>query len=603
MGLSLVLIAPTWLLGMPAPAGAAGEVIAGYAGDPGGAQGNAGDGGPATAALLSSPYGVAVDGAGNTYVADSTNHRIRKVSPGGVITNFAGSPVGVPGDSGNGGPATSALLTFPQEVATDAAGNVYITESTSHRVRRVDTSGVITLFAGSASGVSGNTGDGAAATGALLNTPFGVAADTAGNVYIADGGNKRIRRVDPLGVITNFAGSAAGVPGNSGDGGPATAALLGGPIDVATDSAGRVYIVDGNRVRRVDTLGVIANFAGSAANAAGNTGDGGPATAALLSTPVAVAVDGADHVYLTDANNRRVRRVGAGSGTITNFAGSPSGTFGNSGDGGPAASALLGNPWGLAATSSGTVYVADVNANRVREVASPTVPDPPTGVTATGSGPVTVAWTPPVDDGGSPITGFTVTASPGGATFTAGPSASSRVVTGLAPGTYTFTVVAANAAGNSLPSAASNPVTIIVAAPLSPPSAPLNAVAAGGSTAQVSWDPPASDGGSPITEYFVYATRSLDDPLNPPGNGIPTLTRWPAGTARSLTISGLAPGIYTFRIRAVNAVGLSPQSIRSNPVIINGSAPPPSPTPEPSSEARLVVGGPTTPDEICLRLS
>src|ERR1019366_9345320 len=197
-----------------------------------GTSGNIGDNGPATGAQLNYPTGVAVDSAGNLYIADQYNHRIRKVS-NGVITTVAGS--GTAGFSGDNGPATSAQLYYPAGVAVDAAGNLYIADQYNHRIRKVS-NGVITTVAGS--GTAGFSGDNGPATSAQLSGPGGVAADSAGNLYIADTSNYRIRKVSN-GVITTAAGGGSG-----GDNGPATSAQLNYPAGVAVDSAGNLYIAD-----------------------------------------------------------------------------------------------------------------------------------------------------------------------------------------------------------------------------------------------------------------------------------------------------------------------------------------------------------------------
>ena len=216
------------------------------------------DNGPAVNARLWDPQGVAVDGAGNLFIADSLNDRIRKVDASGTITTVAGT--GELGFSGDGGPATSARLSRPNDVAVDGAGNLFIADSGNNRIRKVDATGTISTVAGT--GRTGG-GDGGPAVQAQLHGPSGVAVDGAGNVFIADRYNYRIRKVDSAGVITTVAGT--GVRGSSGDGGPATSARLSGAEGVAVDGAGNVYIADeGNdRIRKVDSAGVITTVAGT----------------------------------------------------------------------------------------------------------------------------------------------------------------------------------------------------------------------------------------------------------------------------------------------------------------------------------------------------
>lgn len=265
--------------------------------------GFSGDGGPATAARLREPTGVVMDGAGNLYFADHFNHRIRKVDIGGIITTVAGT--GVVGFSGDGGPATAARLNFPAETEVDAAGNLYIADQLNDRVRKVNTSGIITTVVGT--GVAGFSGDGGPATAARLHEPIDLIFDGSGNLYIADHDNQRIRKVDAGGIITTVAGT--GVAGFSGDGGVATAANLNGPREVELDGAGNLYIVDtdNNRVRKVNAGGIITTVAGT--GVAGFSGDGGLATVAQLDGPNGAAVDGSGNLYIADRDNHRIRKV------------------------------------------------------------------------------------------------------------------------------------------------------------------------------------------------------------------------------------------------------------------------------------------------------
>jgi len=323
-----------------------------------GVAGFGGDGGPATAAQLNNPRGLALDSA-SLYMAEHGNNRVRRVDLAtGTITTFAGT--GVAGFGGDGGPATAAHFIRPIGVAL-RSGNIYIADTTNNRVRRVDlATGTITTFAGT--GVAGFGGDGGPATAAQLNAPNGLALDS-GNLYIAEAVGQRVRRVDlATGTITTFAGT--GVAGFGGNGGPAAAALLNGPLCLALDSA-NLYVAEysNNRVRRVDlATGTITTFAGT--GVAGFGGDGGPATAAQLNGPTYVA-GGSGNLYISENNNNRVRRVDLATGTITTFAGT--GTVGSAGDGGPATAAELRSPGGLA-VDSGNVYIADTANHRVRRV-------------------------------------------------------------------------------------------------------------------------------------------------------------------------------------------------------------------------------------------
>ena len=262
-----------------------------------------GDIGPAAMAQLDRPFGVAVDSAGVVYFADAFNHRIRRVDPSGAISTIAGA--GGWGYGGDGGPAIAARLDLPTSVAVDEAGNVYFADTENDRIRRVDPSGVIATVAGT--GQSGFNGDGGPAVQAQLDTPYGVAVDKAGNVFVADTFNHRIRRVDSSGAITTIAGN--GERGFGGDGGPAVEAQLNEPRGVAVDAGGAVYFSDeGNdRIRRVDPSGSIATVAGTEGN--GFNLESGPADQAQMDNPEGVAVDALGNVYFADTFNERVRML------------------------------------------------------------------------------------------------------------------------------------------------------------------------------------------------------------------------------------------------------------------------------------------------------
>jgi sugar lactone lactonase YvrE len=317
--------------------------------------GFSGDNGPATNAQLYYPQGLAVDSAGNIYIADTQNFRIRKVS-NGVITTVAGN--GVEGFSGDNGPATSAQLAYPQALAVDSAGNLYIAES-ANRVRKIS-NGVITTVAGN--GTQGFSGDNGPATSAQLFDPEGLTADSVGNLYIADAGNERIRKVSN-GVISTVAGN--GTPGFSGDNGPANSAQLSQPWGVAVDSAGNIYIADvqNARIRKISN-GVITTVAGN--GTAGFSGDNGSSTNAQLNGPFGVTVDSGGNLYIGDQSNSRIRKVS--SGIITTVAGNGMTIF--SGGNGPATSAVLSEPEGVATDPLGNLYIADFGNNRILKVSS-----------------------------------------------------------------------------------------------------------------------------------------------------------------------------------------------------------------------------------------
>lgn len=379
-----------------------------------GVAGFRGDNGPASAAQLNAPKGVASDMSGNVFIADSENHRIRKVAPNGIITTVAGSDPG----SGDGGPALAARLFAPGGIAVDASGNVFIADTNNHRVRRVGTDGTITTVAGTGSPGYSDNGSGQLAQ---LNAPVGLAFDRSGNLYIADSGNHAIRKLSQ-GFLTTVAGT--GVLGNSGDEGPATKAQLFNPNAIAFDASGAMYIADSsnNRIRRVTADGIIHNLAGEAkqglpglegdgeigdnakfsypsalavdsdgsvyvadrfndrirridpvtrrvSTVAGTDrgfgGDNGPATQAHLSLPTGIAFDSTHNLYITDYGNNRIRVVGR-NGTIQTIAGA--GKPGDAGDNGPALAALLNSPWHLAIGVQGIIYFSDQDNSRVRQL-------------------------------------------------------------------------------------------------------------------------------------------------------------------------------------------------------------------------------------------
>jgi len=376
-----------------------------------GGSGFNGDGVQATSATLNLPRGVAVDAAGNLYIADSYNSRVRKVSASGVITTVAGSgkqaaptdgvtatssslltPVSVALDAagnlffadsssgeickvssagtlnivagrprnvgestflGDGGVATKAVMNVPEGLGVDASGNLYVADSRNGRVRKV-TAGIIDTAAGNA--LSSALGDGGAAVSSPLASPAGVVADSSGNLFIADSSSARVRKVTPAGIISTVAGT--GYPGYGGDGGVATAAQLSAPAGLALDSTGDLYIADsGNqRIRKVTPAGIISTVAGGT----GTRPDGS------LTLPVSIAVDTAGNLYVADRSKQSVFKVAPG-GTLSKFAGT--GTSGFSGDGGPAVSAALSWPSGVALDAAGNLYIADSSNDRVRRVA------------------------------------------------------------------------------------------------------------------------------------------------------------------------------------------------------------------------------------------
>lgn len=335
-----------------------------YAGDGYGATssgGFSGDGGQATAAELYNPMGVAVDASGNIYISDDLNERIRRVTPLGIITTVAGN--GTPGFSGDGGPATNAELSEPAGLWVDASGNLYIIDYFIDAIRKVNTSGIITTVAGIPL-TNGYSGDGGQATAAELNEPEDIAFDNTGNFYITDWGNNRIRKVNTSGIISTVAGN--GVSGFSGDGGPATDAEL-TPAGVCLDVSNNLYITDeaGNRVRKVSSSGIISTIAGNGLT--GFSGDGGPATDAEFYYFGVITIDANNNLYVSDINNTRIRKIST-SGIISTIAGN--GLNGFSGDGGPATDAEFTYMPYIRCGVNNDLYICDTYNNRIRIISN-----------------------------------------------------------------------------------------------------------------------------------------------------------------------------------------------------------------------------------------
>jgi uncharacterized protein (TIGR03437 family) len=325
-----------------------------------GVAGFAGDAGPATAANLKFPAGVAFDSAGNMYIADSFNSRVRKVDKNGVITTFAGT--GDFGFSGDGGAPTQAVINRPYSLVFDPAGNLYIADTYNDSIRKITaSSGLISTIAGFQQGFGG---DGGPASGASFDTPTGMVMDTAGNLYVADTNNHRIRKIGTDGKISTFAGD--GNAADFGDGGPATSASLNGPVGLALDKLGNLYIADSasHRIRKISPDGTITTVAGNGIGGFG--GDQGPATQANLYYPKGVAVDPlSGNLYIADWLNSRIRVV-TPDGNIYTVAGN--GQYDYYGDGGPATSAALKFPWSVTVDAVGNVYVADDENSTIRRL-------------------------------------------------------------------------------------------------------------------------------------------------------------------------------------------------------------------------------------------
>ncbi|GAA4466583.1 hypothetical protein GCM10023093_20940 [Nemorincola caseinilytica] len=329
----------------------------------GGGSAGLGDGGAATNCQLYEPSGITTDAAGNMYIADRASHRIRKVNTAGIVSTIAGT--GIAGYLGDNGPATLAKLAEPIGIAIDAAGNIFFSEVGNSCVRKINTAGIITTIAGN--GTMGYSGTGGPATNAQLSGPGYIALDAAGNIYIPEYDNHCVRKVDvSTGLISLIAGT--NISGYSGDDGPATDAKMRSPQAVALDGLGNMYIADYTdfRIRKVDPSGIITTVAGTGME--GYNGDNIMATAADIKKPVYLATDNSNNVYISDTYNYRVRKISS-SGIISTIAGQGVGGF--SGDNGLATGAKFQGITGLKIDLAGNVFVSDAIVNRVRRISAP----------------------------------------------------------------------------------------------------------------------------------------------------------------------------------------------------------------------------------------
>jgi sugar lactone lactonase YvrE len=332
-----------------------------------GVSGLSGDGGPATAAKVNVPHCLAFDELGNYYFNEVLGHKIRKVTSGGVVTTCAGT--GSPGFSGDGGQATAATLKFPEGLAVDAVGNLYISDHQNGRVRKIDMiTGAISTFAGDGTGL--DAGDGGPASTASF-FPSDIRFDKRGNLYITDAFHNKIRKINSAGIISTYAGT--GASGFGGDGGPATRAQLWNPATLAIDSKDNLYFTDdmNKRVRKIDTFGIINTIAGTGMTL--YSGDGIPATSANLS-PLSVAVDKNDNIFISDSN-KRIRMIDA-SGIIHTMVGT--GVGGYNGDAIPATSAQVNTLAGIIFDGCNNMYFIDDGNYRIRKVTYPPILTTPT---------------------------------------------------------------------------------------------------------------------------------------------------------------------------------------------------------------------------------
>ncbi|MES2410232.1 MAG: T9SS type A sorting domain-containing protein [Bacteroidota bacterium] len=303
--------------------------------------------GAGSAAQFHLPYGVATDAAGNVYVGDQNNHKIRKITPTGVVTTFAGSTQG-----SDDGIVTVAKFNNPHGVATDAAGNVYVADLLNHRIRKITPSGVVSTFAGSSQGYADGPG-----ASARFYSPTGVATDGSGNVYVADYNNNKIRKITSAGVVSTLAGSIYGFAEGTG-----ASAQFRNPTGVATDALGNVYVADyyNDRIRKITPAGVVTTLAGSGPALGSSDGIG---EAAKFYRPIALTTDETGNVYVSDTLGQKIRKV-TPTGVVTTLAGN-----GSSGStDGPGTTAKFNHPIGIATDAAGNIYIADATNHRIRKI-------------------------------------------------------------------------------------------------------------------------------------------------------------------------------------------------------------------------------------------
>lgn len=473
-------------------------------------------------ARFSFARGVAVDNAGNLYVADTGNDTIRKIASGGVVTTLAGT-AGVSGAADATGSA--AQFNGPSGVAVDSAGNLYVADTGNDTIRKITSGGVVTTLAGNPGFASYADGSGSTAR---FNSPYGVAVDASGNVYVADSLNFVIRKITSSGVVTTLAGTAGASGSADGTGG---AARFGGPTGLAVDIEGNVYVTDA-AIRKITSNGVVTTLAGTAGVTGSTDGTG---SAAMFKGPYGIAVDGSGNLFVGDNQNNEIRKI-TSSGVVTTLAGSVS--LGRGSVDGTGNSALFNSPTGVAVDASDNIYVADLGNYTIRYG----MPVPPTLASApTASVYLGQAFNYIAAFSNSP-TSYSASGLPGGLTINPATGVISGAVS--VAGSYLITIGATNGLANG---SGTLDLNVIVGTP-GPPTAV--SIVAGNGQATVGFAPPTNTGEYTITGYIVTAT---------PSSGLPvTIT----GSTSPIIVTGLTNGFaYTFNVAAINSAGTGPESL------------------------------------------